>query len=248
MSDRLPRTSLRADAWALLFALTFPTLSVLIYFVLLPGADASKAVQQAAYVAGKVLQFGFPLFWVLAIQRRRLRFPKPVAKGLVEGLLFGLFVFAAILALYFGWLGPGGHLEEARKPISDRLSAYGLTSVPTYVLFALFVSLAHSFLEEYYWRWFTFGELRRLMPVWVAIAVSSLGFMGHHVFILGTYFGYGSLPTVVFSLAVALGGGVWAWIYHRSGSLYGPWLSHLFVDAAIFVVGYDMVGSSYFAS
>jgi membrane protease YdiL (CAAX protease family) len=232
----------------LLFALTFPTLSVLVYFVLLPEADASKAVQKAAYTAGKSLQFAFPLFWVLAIQRRRLRFPKPVAKGLVESLLFGLLVFAAILALHFGWLGPGGYLEEARKPISDRLSAYGLTSLPRYVLFALFVSLAHSLLEEYYWRWFAFGQLRRLVPLRTAIVLSSLGFMGHHVFILGTYFGYGSLPTVAFSLAVAVGGGVWAWIYHRSGSLYGPWLSHLFVDAAIFVVGYDMVGGTYFAS
>jgi membrane protease YdiL (CAAX protease family) len=82
----------------------------------------------------------------------------------------------------------------------------------------------------------------------MAIVLSSLGFMAHHVFILGTYFGYGSLPTVAFSLAIALGGGVWAWIYHRSDSLYGPWLSHLFVDVAIFVVGYDMVGSSYFTS
>ncbi len=248
MSDPPPRTSPRADALALAFALTFPTLLVLVYFVLLPEVDAPPAVQQAAYTVGKILQFGFPLFWVLAMQRRRLKFQKPGCEGLVEGLVFGLFVFAAMLALYFLWLKPASYLEVAREPISKRLSGYGLRSLPMYVLFGLFVSLAHSFLEEYYWRWFAFGQLRRVAPVPMAIVLSSLGFMAHHVFILGTYFGYGSLPTVTFSLAIALGGGVWAWIYHRSDSLYGPWLSHLFVDVAIFVVGYDMVGSGYFAS
>jgi hypothetical protein len=30
-------------------------------------------------------------------------------------------------------------------------------------------------------------------------------------------------------------------LYRRSGSLYGPWLSHLLVDAAIFWIGYDLV-------
>jgi membrane protease YdiL (CAAX protease family) len=237
-----------ADASAVLFALAFPTLLVLVYFVLLPEVGAPPAVQQVAYAVGKILQFGFPLVWVLAVQRGRLKLQKPGSKGLFEGLGFGLFVFAGMLALYFLWLEPASYLEGAREPIGKRLAGYGVTSLPRYVLFGLFVSLAHSFLEEYYWRWFAFGQLRRLVPVWAAIVVSSLGFMAHHVVILGTYFEYGSLPTVAFSAAVALGGGVWAWIYHRTGSLYWPWLSHALVDAAIFVVGYAMVGSGWFGS
>jgi len=42
-----------------------------------------------------------------------------------------------------------------------------------------------------------------------------------------------------------VGGTVWAWAYHRSGSLVGPWLSHAAIDAAIFLVGYDMVSSAF---
>ena len=59
--------------------------------------------------------------------------------------------------------------------------------------------------------------------------------------ILGTYFGWTSPATWLFSLAIAIGGAAWAWLYHRSGSLVGPWLSHLLVDAAIFVIGYHLV-------
>jgi membrane protease YdiL (CAAX protease family) len=44
----------------------------------------------------------------------------------------------------------------------------------------------------------------------------------------------------VFSLAVAVGGAVWAWLYDFSRSLIGPWLSHMLVDIGIFVIGYDL--------
>lgn len=245
MDDPPPRTSPRADGCALLFALTLPTLLAWIYFVILPERNAPPAAQTSAYTVGKVIQFGFPLLWVLAIQRCRLALKRPGTKGLGESLVFGVVIFVAMLVLYHAWLEPAGYVEMAREPIRERLEGYGLTSLPRYVLFGLFVSLAHSFLEEYYWRWFVFGGLRRLVPVWVAIVIASLGFMGHHVLILSDYFGWWSLPSVAFSLAVALGGAVWAWIYHRSGSLYGPWLSHLLVDVAVFVVGYDLVGGHF---
>jgi len=239
MTDSTPSTSRRADSLAVLFTLGLPTLLVWIYFVAL--VPYPPAIEQTAYVVGKVLQFAFPLFWVLAIQRCRLAWKRPGAKGLVEGLVFGVAILAATLVLHYACLKPTGLLEVAREPVRQRLAGYGLRSLPMYVLFGVFISLAHSLLEEYYWRWFVFGQLRRLVPVSAAIVVSSLGFMSHHVVVLSVYFGWFSPAAVLFSVAVALGGAAWAWIYHRSGSLYGPWLSHLMVDIAIFVVGYDLV-------
>src|SRR5262249_1527345 len=108
-------------------------------------------------------------------------------------------------------------------------------------LFAVFVTVPHSLLEEYYWRWFVFGQLRRRLTLASAIVISSLGFMAHHVIILYVFFPDHFLTAAVpFSLCVAAGGAVWAWLYERSGSIYAPWLSHLVVDAGLFVVGYDL--------
>ena len=42
-------------------------------------------------------------------------------------------------------------------------------------------------MEEYYWRWFAFGRLRRICPLWLAVAVSSGAFMLHHVVVLSAY-------------------------------------------------------------
>ena len=72
--------------------------------------------------------------------------------------------------------------------------------------------------------------------------ISSLGFMAHHVIVLGFYFGWHSPWVYLLSLAVAIGGAFWAWLYDRTGSLAGPWLSHMLVDAGIFAVGYRMIG------
>jgi hypothetical protein len=125
--------------------------------------------------------------------------------------------------------------------MQEHLSGIGVTSASIYASVALFYSLLHSLLEEYYWRWFAFGQIRQFIAIWPSIVISSLCFMGHHVVVLGLYFGWTSPWTWLFSIATAMGGGFWAWLYQRSGSIYGPWFSHLLIDAAIFGIGYDLI-------
>ena len=68
--------------------------------------------------------------------------------------------------------------------------------------------------------------------------------MAFHVIYLAIFFGWSSPATYLFSGAIAVGGGVWAWIYQRTNSIYGPWLSHLLVDVAIYYIGFDLVRDS----
>ena len=37
-----------------------------------------------------------------------------------------------------------------------------------------------------------------------------------------------------------VGGGVWAWLYHKSGSLVGPWVSHMLIDFGLMWIGFDL--------
>ncbi len=247
MSDSLPAAR-RADWCVVVFALFFPSLVTLVYFVVL--ARAPTAVQQTSAVIGKGIEFGLPLVWVLAVQRARLRFRAPDRAGMVEGAGFGLAVLVAMMVLYHGWLKPAGYLSP-ESPVAgavlDKVRGFGVDTLWKYVALGAFYSLIHSGLEEYYWRWFVFGQLGRLVSLNWAILVSSIGFMLHHILILGVYFGWCSPATWVFSAAVAVGGAYWAWLYQRSDSLWGPWLSHLIIDTAIFVVGYDLVVGSFTA-
>lgn len=241
--DQPPPVTASIRGWngaAVVFALLLPSLVTWVYFVVLARFPAS--LQQSAYGLGKGLQFLFPVFWWVAVQRRRLVWQLPRGPGWMAGCLSGLAILAATWVLYVSVLEPQAVFASAEAPILNKVRGFGVRSVWTYDALGAFYSLIHSGLEEYYWRWFVFGQLRERTTRGRAVLISSLGFMAHHVIVLGFYFGWHSPWVYLLSLAVAIGGAFWAWLYDRTGSLAGPWLSHMLVDAGIFAVGYRIVG------
>jgi len=224
---------------AVVFALVLPTFVTLAYFVW--AESFAPHIQQTTYLIAKVIQFGFPVFWVCWICRQRLHLRPSSAQGIGVGVVFGLAVAVAMFGLYQGWLKSSDLYANAEGVIRQKITGMDLDQPWKFITLGVFYSLFHSLLEEYYWRWFVFGQLRELVRFWPAVAISSLGFMAHHVIVVGAYFGMASLETWLISFSVALGGAFWAWLYQRSGSLVGPWLSHLLVDSAIFAIGYDIV-------
>jgi membrane protease YdiL (CAAX protease family) len=235
----------KRDWAALAFAMAFPSLLTWVYFIgLAGGRGEGNPVALAAYGVGKAIQFTFPLLYCLLFERDRLRPSAPTRSGLLLAAAFGLAVNAAMFALYYFGLRQTPLMEEAARQILDKLREFGIATPAGYIAFGSFIALAHSLFEEYYFRWFIFGLLRRHVRLSAAVALSSLAFMAHHVIVLAVYFpGAAQFVTVVlpFSLCVAVGGAAWAWLYDRSRSLYAPWLSHLLIDAGILLVGYDLV-------
>jgi membrane protease YdiL (CAAX protease family) len=227
------------DAAAVVFALAFPTLVTWVYFVWLAGE--APVVQQTSYTIGKLIQFAFPLVWFVAIQRNRLRWETPKTAGLAGAAGFGALVVTLMFLLYHAYLKPAGYCIGPAEVVQQKVAGFGAGTPARYAALGIFYSACHSFLEEYYWRWFVFAQLRRLGTLRTAIIVSSVGFMAHHVLVLATFFGWASPATWIFSASIAVGGAIWAWLYERTRSLYGPWLSHLIVDAGIFAIGYDLL-------
>jgi membrane protease YdiL (CAAX protease family) len=232
-----------ADHWAVAAAIAVPSLVTLVYFVWL--AEGTSRWQQLAYALGKAVQFALPVAWVGLVQRASVRPRRPVARGWGLGIAFGLTAVGAMFVLYAAALRPQGWLDVAADQIVLKVRGFGVNSSVGYLALGTFYALIHSGLEEYYWRWFVFGQLSRMISVSAAAITSSLGFMIHHVILLGVYFGWTSPLTYLFSVAVAIGGLFWAWLYDRSGSIYAAWVSHLIVDAGIFLLGYDIVRSQF---
>ncbi len=237
-----PPANLRL-AWAgVAFALVFPTIVTWAYFI--QAADADQGVQRTLMASLKLLQFAFPLAWVALVLRERIASQRLSTHGVALGITFGVAVTLAGWLLFRFVLEPIPAFQTAIEPIRAKVAGFGIDSVTKYAALGAFYSLAHSFLEEYYWRWFVFGQLRRLVPLSAAILISSLGFSAHHVLVLAHYFGWTSPLTLLFSASVAIGGAFWAWLYNRTGSLLGPWLSHLVIDAGIFLIGFQLVRAS----
>lgn len=257
-------TQSRAGWTALSVAIAFPSLLTWAYFVALRGYPAG--VQQLTYLVGKTIQFSLPLAlaaWLLITQGRRqprtamkesIRefldafrpFPwsESIRGNVVWGILFGGLVSFAMLLIYKLALVKQPMFLELADVAREKVLELGLSSTGKYLSLGAFYTLGHSLLEEYYWRWCVFRNLCQATSIAMANLVSSLGFMAHHVILLSVYLGWDNPLTYLFSAGVAVGGMVWAALYYQRGSLWGCWLSHGMIDAAIFAVGYDLLHRS----
>jgi membrane protease YdiL (CAAX protease family) len=238
--------AIACDVLALIFTMGLPSLMSWLEFVLLRGAgqDGNQAIQITFWL-GKALQFSFPVVYVWFRSRQTIHFAAPNKRGMLVGIAFGLGVSGGALALYFGWLRSSPIMAGTPRQVYDWLHEFNhfFTTPFGYLVLASTFAVLHSFMEEYYWRWFVFKRLKAFIPVIPAVIVSSLAFMAHHVIVLNVYLkGHFWEAVVPFSLCVAGGGIVWAWLYHACRSLYAPWISHLLIDAALmFGLGIDML-------
>ncbi len=225
--------------WGLLvFVMVFPSVATWVYFVLLSGSPSMGPM----YAVSKLVQFGLPLAWLALVGGLPRGWRMPQARGAGWAIGFGFLAGVAIVVLYSGWLSRTAAFAPFPERLRDKLVGMGAATVPRFVALAAFLSLAHSLLEECYWRWFVFGHLaRRIGTVW-GVVVSSAGFAAHHVIVLWAYFGTEHAGVVAFfSFAVAAGGAFWAAHYAGYRSLAAIWVSHLLVDVALMVVGYQAV-------
>ena len=223
----------------LIFAGLFPSIMTLLYFVVLAGEGSN--LQKITYTIGKVLQFTFPLWFLVWVMKTKIRPPLKWTKSIWVGLLFGITVGFLMMGMIHSSLFSETLLQTLKLNIQTKLETLNITSLWSYVGLGIFYSLIHSFLEEYYWRWFVYGQLKTLMGKMGANILSSLCFMSHHVIVLAVFFGWTNPFTYILSFMIALGGSFWAWHYERTQSLIGPWLSHMIEDAAIFYIGYQLV-------
>src|SRR5947209_1216944 len=150
--------------------MTFPTFMAWIYFVVLAGGEGANPAVPAAYSAGKAIQFLFPAVYVWLTARDRLRPRAPTGGGLLVGLGFGLLVAAAGFGLYAVLRRHTDAFADTPALVMGVLQKFGMTSPGRYLAFAAAFCVVHSLMEEYYWRWFVFGWLRRWAPVGVAVA------------------------------------------------------------------------------
>jgi uncharacterized protein len=220
-----------------LFALIFPSAAVFTYFLGDPSAT------RLWYASSKLLQFALPLAGTLFPGMERRWDLKGGVTEAWRGAATGLAIFASLGLLYWFLLRQLGFIGEVRIAVTEKLRDFGVTGFGDFLALAAFISVLHSFLEEYYWRGFVFAELRERWGRRLAYPLAALGFTGHHVVVIARYVPASQawLLVPLFSSFVFVAGLAWAFHYERRRSLLGAWLSHFLADSVIMAAGAHLV-------
>lgn len=222
---------------ALIPALIIPCFGALLYITLLPGTGIGKV----CYIATKVFLLLWPLVATLLIERPRVHSRRPIdwpkqLSALPLGLLLGL-AMSALMLIAYKYTFVGRIVQQNASAIRSEATDLGIAQY--FLVFGIFLAVAHSCLEEYYWRWYVFGRLSTLIRPGLAYPLAGLAFAAHHYVILA-----GFLPpamTVALGTCVGAAGVIWSWLYHRQGAIAGCWAAHLLADGVIIYVGYQLI-------
>ena len=221
------------------------SLWVLMALSLLPAFQTAVSVHwqwhtPITYPALKAVIIAMPIVVWLAIRRPRrevLELTGCRRTNLLPGLVAGAILAAAILGSYYAVLRP----IVDPTPVAAKVRSMGL--LERYWLMAAVVSLWNSLVEEYYWRAFLLGELRRWTGRALPLCVLCGALFGlHHIFALA-----GVLAPSVTALCVLgtmIAGGVWSWMRLRGYSIADCYVSHVIADLSVFWVGYDLITRS----
>ena len=221
--------------FVMLVAMFLPLLASLFYFVIF----SESRLAQLFYVSIKI----FTIVWPIIVYHLIWKIPFPSLKekealskeALISGCISGLLILTIMTLFMLSPFSQG--IIEGKENILQKAQSLGV--LKNYWLFAIFISLAHSFIEEYYWRWFVFSELRKRISPFFAYFLAAASFSAHHVVILSQYF---SLPyAALLSFSVGVGGALWSYMWERQKTLLGTWVSHALVDLGIFAIGHSIL-------
>ena len=149
----------------------------------------------------------------------------------LRGVGVSVVIAAASLLVGRAWIGAGvlrGAVERNRLGTRWR-----------YLAFVAYLSLINSAMEEYVWRWFVFRKCEVMVGAAAAGVLSGLLFTVHHVIALRAQFGWD--VTLLASAGICVGGAAWSWCYLKYRSIWPGYVSHLIVDATVFVIGWKLI-------
>ncbi|MEM1442522.1 MAG: CPBP family intramembrane glutamic endopeptidase [Verrucomicrobiota bacterium] len=234
-ANTLPDPNRKRRLAVVLPALVVPFIASFFYFVLFPGT----AFGNSFYSGVKFFLLLWPFVATLFILREKMvdrtREKRHVA-SILPGTIFGLLV-VGLLFLLLRATPLGDILDENAGRIAERIEDLGVAE--NFLLFALFLSFIHAWLEEFYWRFFVFGQASKLMSVPKAHLIAAVGFASHHIVILSQFFPLGW--AFALGACVGIGGFAWSWMTYRYNSLLGAWISHMIVDLGLMWVGWEVL-------
>ncbi|WP_339222329.1 CPBP family intramembrane glutamic endopeptidase [Paenibacillus sp. FSL W7-1332] len=156
-------------------------------------------------------------------------------KCLLMSLLLGFGVFTIILGGYF-LLSPLFDFTNVTGALQENLGV----NAGNFVFVALYISIANSLLEEFFFRGFAFFTLKEQVGRRFAYLFSAGAFAVYHIAMMSGWFSVGLFLLLIAGLVVAAL--LFNWLNERSGNIYASWMVHMFANLAINTIGFMLFG------
>ena len=165
--------------------LVVPLVCALVYVVWVPHGNAGRS----AWFVTKIWILCYPLFFFSMIglgglvrrEDRRAAWPTwavVIWTGLLTGVCISLIGCLMVIT-------PVGDIVKANSHnLVEKAEGLGFASRGRFLLVAAFITVLHSAMEEYYWRWFIYGHLRQMVGHWPGHLIAAVAFTGHHLVLM----------------------------------------------------------------
>jgi membrane protease YdiL (CAAX protease family) len=186
-------------------------------------------------IASKIWLLVLPIVWWFWVDKGDFKVQYPKQRDLLPGIALGVLMLGIIFITY--WLLGPQWIDIAS--VRDRARQVGVDNLILYTAGGLYWMFINSLFEEFVWRWFVYRKCELLVSGAKAVVLSALFFTSHHTVGLAAYFDW--RVTALGSLGVFLAGAVWSWCYLTYRSIWPGYISHMFADIAIFIIGWQLI-------
>lgn len=205
-----------AVVWTLLYVLTLAQVSL----ISINATVLQTAIAAAIYIFALLIAIGIPWLFKRQTTLKDLglnRLPSWADIGLAP-VGFIVYFIASGLLVYIASQVIGFDMSQVQDTGFTRI-----TQVYQYVLAFTTLILVAPIAEEVLFRGFLYGKLRKRLPVWVAITITSLLF--------GVVHGQWNVGVDVFALSLILCG-----LRETTGSIWAGWLLHVIKNSIAFFI------------
>lgn len=194
------------------------------------------AVIQPGYIIKSLVKI--PLFLILPLiyckvykDRNLRKVLVPSRKGFVRALGVGALIFAIIISAYMLLKDVFDFTNVTTALTGD----IGVTK-DNFIWVAIHISFVNSFLEEFFFRGFSFMVLKEKANRGFAYLFSSLAFALYHIAMMIDWFDWYVIALAIGGLVV--GGMLFNYFNEKNGNIYMSWMIHIFANFAINTIGF----------
>ncbi len=152
-------------------------------------------------------------------------------KCILKSLGLGISIFIFILVSYF-ILGNIFDLSNITNSLTNDIGV----NIDNYLYVSIYISIVNSFLEEFFFRGFSFLILKKYSSFRLSLFFSSITFSLYHIAIMISWFNIWTLLLLI--VVLFIGGLIFNYINLKYENIYSSWLVHMFANIAINILGF----------